>query len=364
MRLWSTTLLLAEYEGQMGNQTAQYHHLAGATTLSEVAEYRFPRLLGTLPGFHHSGDTASPDLSDIASQSSLEQSQLLQVTPDRHAETGSGPSTPDPRPESRTERDLPNYLLALNRRLNHSKAIRLSQDTHWPSFHTPADRHSIGALHEKTSEIYRLVMPLVATYYALVAKDPPKSREDERAIQAMFAADAMVARDAITAYQTMAHKIYGNENRVFQSCARPGFPFSPVLKFVDPQAAQPSTTPHVMTMFLAPFITEAEHHEAIRHISGVFAGFQDVPGLLIDASFPDIHVAAFWRRGPERDYFHEEMVRRGGDFRLLLTRIWGTIDYAAGRQGKELNPTQILGISLREYSRAQGEGMKLKNTRH
>ena len=125
----------------------------------------------------------------------------------------------------------------------------------------------------------------------------------------------------------------------------------------------PVTFPHIAKMFLAPFISEKEHYESIRFISGVFAGFESNPGLLLDAAFPDIHVAAFWRQGPERDYFIPEVERRGGDFKVLLTKIWGAID-GLQMHGTTLSPTVKLGISLKAYSEAQKAGLKLKNTRH
>ncbi|CCG83638.1 protein of unknown function [Taphrina deformans PYCC 5710] len=371
LRLWATVLLLAEYEGQLGNQEAQYQHLAGANTLGDGAELRFPRLLQAQA---HSGATGtmaakvtSPHNSDFSSQASS-QNHSSPTSPNREASNtaskADGPDTPTPVPESRTERDLPSYLLALNRRLNHSKAIRQSQDTHWPSFYTPADRHSIGVLHEKTSEGYKLIMPLLTRYYHIISTTPPSSVAEHQSILDLFSDQVAGARNFISDYQATCQEIYGSQSRVYQSVARPGFPFSPVIKFIDPQLAQPSSAPHIFTMFLAPFISKEEHYQAIRHISGVFAGFMETPGLMLDASFPDIHVAAFYRVGIERDYFLDEVHRRGGDFKVLLLRIWGTIDYLESVQGRPLTPGNILGISLREYSMAQAEGLKLKNTRH
>lgn len=362
LRLWSTVLLLTEYEAQMGNQEAQYQHLAGASTLSDGARYRFPRLSG--PESEDAG-RKSAGSSDTASVTSLESSKHNIAHDGSKALERSGSVTPHAQNETRTEKDLPNYLMALNRRLEHAKAIRLSCDTHWPPFYTPADRLSIGVLHEKTSELYRIIMPTVARYYESVAVRPPQSAAENATLLASFAEEVKLARKGIRDYQRLSFEIYGNDNKVFQSCAKPGFPFSPIIKFIDPQMAQPSTAPYMFLMFLAPFIPADEHREAIRHISGVFAGFQDNAGLLIDASFPDIHVAAFWRKGIERDYFAEEMDRRGGDFAILLKRIWGIIDHVEGTQhGRELSPTTILGISLREYRNAQAQGMRLKNTRH
>lgn len=132
------------------------------------------------------------------------------------------------------------------------------------------------------------------------------------------------------------------------------------------QSTNGSTHCHTSRLcpFLAPFISDEEHYEAIRYISGVFAEFEDVPGLQMDAVFPDLYVTAFWKRGIERDYFQREESRRQGDFIYVLKKIWGTIDYIEMTQGHPPNKTEVLGISFKEYKDARRRGLRLQRTRH
>lgn len=266
----------------------------------------------------------------------------------------------------RNERELPGYLMQLTQRLRHSSTICQSLDTEWPTFEQPPiERQSLGGLLEKSAECYAKVMPLVEEFYMKMAVAPPATPAEYMAMMGGFRHRVYEAKASIQEYRAMLSRVGGAESAVFNSCAEPGFPFSPVIKFVNPLMAQPTVISHVFILFLAPFISDAEHYEALRYTSGVFAGFEDVEGLKMDAAFPDIYVAAFWKRGIERLYFHREVYRRKGDFMYVINRIWDTVDYMTDlRGGQLLSPTEILGISLKEYRDAQARGLRLQHTRH
>lgn len=255
--------------------------------------------------------------------------------------------------------------MQLTQRLRHSSTICASLDTEWPAFQQPPiEQQALGGLLEKSAECYAYVMPLVEAYYTRLNTNRPKTAEEHDLIIQEFAPGVLAAKKSIKEYCQMLDPMTERNAGMFQSCAEAGFPFSPIIRFVNPHMAQPTVIPHIFVMFLAPFISDKEHYEAIRFISGVFAGFTDVAGLRMDAAFPDLYVAAFWKRGEERDYFRFEVENRSGDFPYVLGRIWGTIDYLEETENRLLSKTEILGISLREYRKAQAADMRLQHTRH
>lgn len=265
---------------------------------------------------------------------------------------------------SRSERQLPQYLLTLTKRLEQSRLIRKSYDTIWPVSYSPAERYGLGQLLDKVSGLYRAMMPVVTQYYERIQLIDPMDKEAYTSLMHELTPAVIQARQAITEYQARLDEYCGTEAQVYHSCAKPGFPFSPVLKFINPIMAQPMSTPYMFTLFLAPFNSHEAHYEALRYISAVFAGFDDTPGLQIDASFPDIHVAAFRKCGIERDYFAGVFERRGSAFRRVLSRIWSIIDALETAQDRSLSHVEILGISLQQDRQGQTGGLKLKNLRH
>lgn len=255
--------------------------------------------------------------------------------------------------------------MALTQRLRHSSTICESLDTEWPRFEKPPiERRSLGGLLEKSAECYALVMPLTEEFYTRMATDPPTTPERYGAMMGALGPRVLAARRSINEYREMLHLVAGSGSSVYQSCAAPGFPFSPIIKFVNPQMAQPTVIPFIFLIFLTPFLTEEEHAQTVRYISGVFAGFEEVPGLRMNAAFPDIYIAAFWKRGPERAYFFGEVERRKGDFMAVLNAIWGIVDGLEARTGRVPSNTEILGISLGVYRDAQKRGLRLSHTRH
>lgn len=337
---------MAEYEAALGNQKFQSQHVEGATTLSFVAAPRF----ALIDSIGQTANTNMSSSSDAASVKSSEHSTSRLVAP-----------TVKPR----NEQELPGYLMALTQRLRHSSTICESLDTQWPTFEQPPiERQSLGGLLEKSAECYAHVMPLIEDYYTRMALAPPTGPEDYMLMMQAYQPRAIAAKTSIIEYRQMLQEFTGPDCEIFQSCAEHGFPFSPIIKFINPQMAQPTVIPHVFILFLAPFVTDEEHYEALRYTSGVFAGFEDVLGLQMDAAFPDLYVAAFWKRGAERDYFQREVTRRQGDFMYVMKKIWGTVDYLELSQNRLLDKTEILGISLKEYRDAQSRGLKLQHTRH
>lgn len=304
LRIWATTLVLAEFEAQLGHKAGEDQHIEGATTLSFIAASRFTEIERDVP---------------------------------------------------RYERELPAYLAQYTQRLRHSSAITDSLHTVWPSFSRDhIEGNALGLLLEKSSECYALVMPLVERFYYTVPNLPP-ARIPEFMESLQPSAEA--AFQSIAEYSHMLDALHG-QNEVYSSCAVDPFPFSPIIIFVNPLMIQPTVIPHIFLMFLAPFRTAQQHAQSIRFISGVFAGFQYSKGLQLRSAFPDIYVASFWRRGPEREYFKHEMKRREGPFMVILRRIYETID----RQG--MTHIEVLGVALREYTRGQLEGLELQHTRH
>ncbi|BFZ58715.1 hypothetical protein PYCC9005_005780 [Savitreella phatthalungensis] len=316
LALWSATLMLAEVESFLGNQEALLMHVDAATRISYIATNRFEL------------ERDSPTDEQIE-------------------------STP------RNERELPSYLCQLTERLAHSSLITRSHDTQWPQFaHAPIQSQSLGGLLAKTAECYGHVMPLCEEFYTSYAADPSGVGE----LMVRLMPRAQEALRQISLYKAMLERMPGRE--VYLSCAEPGFAFSPVIRFVDPNMTQPSTIPYVFLLFLAPFIPESDMRAAIRYMSGVYAGFTD--NLKIDAAFPDLYVAAFWRRGEERDYFAQDMQRhRGPAFRHVIFSIWRIVDMLEdSRGGQELLLTETLGIALQQYKLAAMQGVKLCNVRH
>lgn len=339
---------MAEYEALLGNEHFQSQHVEGATTLSFVAASRFPI-----------GDTSAPSSSDQSMRGSIGAATTAGV------DALALPSSPKSLLEvPRNERELPGYLMALTQRLRHSSTIYESLDTEWPTFQQPPiERQSLGGLLEKTAECYAHVMPLVEEFYTRMSIAPPSDPQSYSEMMTSFEPRVLAAKISIAEYRQMHAELTGADE-VYHSCAEPGFPFSPIIKFINPQMAQPTVISHVFILFLAPFISDEEHYEALRYISGVFAGFEDVPGLQMDAVFPDLYVAAFWKRGIERDYFQQEESRRQGDFLFVLKKIWGTIDFIEMTQGRIPTKTEILGISFKEYKDARKRNLRLQHTRH
>lgn len=358
LKIWATVLLLAEYEGARGNSISQAQHLDGAVTLSQIATERF---------------LTEGDDYFANSQSNLVERLPLSLPPTNASAStiptlltpgSSAAVTPSGELVSRSERQLPQYLLTLTKRLEQSRSIRKSFDTEWPVFYSPAERNGLGSLLDKVSELYSVVMPVVTEYYERVQLIHPGDMKEYQNLMQELAPAVAQARLAIAEYRSLLDSYCGTDTQIYQSCAKPGFPFSPVIKFVNPIMAQPMSTPYMFTLFLAPFNSYDEQYESLRYISAVFAGFEDTPGLQIDASFPDIHVAAFWKPGLERDYFANDFQRRGPAFRSVLTRIWSIIDALGASQRRVLTYAEILGISLQQYRQGQMEGLKLKNLRH
>lgn len=321
LALWSAMLLLAEVESFMGNQETLMVHVDAATRLSYIAVGRFIK------------------------------------PPDR------GGTALEERP--RNERELPNYLTQLTQRLAHSSMITRSLDTDWPTFESPPIQgESLGGLLAKSAELYGHVMPLCEeffTRYAALREADALDATTVASLTAQLLPRAAEALRHIGIYKTMLERRDGRE--VYLNCAEPGFPFSPVIRFIDPNMAQPSTMPYVLTLFLAPFVPESEVREAVRYMSGVYAGFRE--NVKIDAAFPDLYVAAFWRRGWERDYFRAEMqTLRGEAFNAVTAEIWANVDGLELMLGRPLSATENLGIALQTYKKAAAQGVKLANVRH
>lgn len=355
---------MAEYEALLGNQQSQSQHVDGATTLSFIAANRFKMMPHTAEQTEASQpQQPMPDNRQPVDTGDSVDAQAPQQTVD-NAETVTAPVSPF---ESvpRNERELPAYLMALTQRLRHSSTICQSFDTHWPTLtQPPLEQQALGGLLQMSAECYAHVMPLVEEFYTRMSLVPPTSAESYMTFMAHFQPRVVAARESIAQYQAMLHRVTESENTVYYSCAEAGFPFSPVIHFVNPQLAQPTVIPYVFLMFLAPFISDAEHSEAIRFISGVYAAFDSVPGLKMDAAFPDLYVASFWKRGIERDYFQLEKRIRSRDFMYVIVRIWGTIDYLEMAESRSVNKTEVLGIALKEYRAAQAQGLHLQHTRH
>lgn len=353
-------MLLAEFENTRGNAIPQARHVDGAVTLSRIATTRF--ITEERVGYFDMAARTSVENSSIGSQP--ESSKSPTDNPGHETPQSSLSCIPKYTAKSQSERQLPQYLLTLTRRLEQSRSIRQSFDTEWPTFYSPAERNGLGALLDKVADLYRNVMPVVTAYYERVQTIMPGDKQQYLRLMQDLLPGVIKARNSIAEYQAMLDDYCGQDAQIYQSCAKPGFPFSPVLKFINPIMAQPLSTPYMFTLFMAPFTSQEEHHESLRYISAVFAGFDDTPGLQIDASFPDLHVAAFWRPGPEREYFTNDIKRRGIAFRTVLARVWGIVDAIGAAQNRTLSNAEILGISFQQYRQGQIEGLKLKNLRH
>lgn len=121
--------------------------------------------------------------------------------------------------------------------------------------------------------------------------------------------------------------------------------------------------PAVYICLLAPFVSDKDHTTSIRRISGIFAYMQDIEGLKSIEVVPDLFIAAFWKRGAERAFFHRDLVRRKGDFMLCLNLIWDSIDAIAESEKRLLSKVEILGIALDTYRSVMIQGFKLQHMR-
>jgi hypothetical protein len=267
LRVWATTLLLAEYEAQMGNQKIQSRHVEGATTLSFIATKRFAlQLSNSTSSSEASGPSESPpfhahqpssrSVKTASRVSSYPSSTAGQETPD-----SASPSDEAYKELPKNERELPAYLAQLTQRLRHSSTINESLDREWPVFQTPLiQRNALGGLLEKSAECYAHVMPLVEEFYTQMAISPPSTPESYYAFVMSFNHRVALAKQSIAEYCQMLDQIPLSDNEVYKSCAEDfSFPFSPVIKFANPLMAQPTTIPHIFLMFMAPFITQEEH---------------------------------------------------------------------------------------------------------
>lgn len=371
LRVWATTLLLAEYEAQMGNQAIQSHHVEGATTLSFIAASRFSLQTTTSAAIYDPMSSTStiptPLTTAMSSDTTLSSSYTSSVHSEASPDSTSSLEGTSAKILPRNERELPAYLAQLTQRLRHSSTINESLDQEWPMFENPPiERNALGGLLEKSAVCYAHVMPMVEEFYTMMSIAPPQTPESYHAFVMSFDSRVVAAKRSIAEYRYLLDQIPLSDNEIYKSCAEdPLFPFSPIIRFANPLMCQPTTIPHIFLMFMAPFITQHEHESCIRYISGVFAGFGYSKGLKLNSAFPDLYVAAFWRRGPERDFFAPETRRRAGAFMVVLDRIWGTIDYLQdSRGGIELGRVEILGIALKEYREAQMQGLRLQHTRH
>lgn len=360
MRIWATTLLLARYEDELGNQLVQAQHIEGATTLALIASVRFGNndtVSSSQQTPLYDSDFFLPDSENDRSEASymnktpLEQASSAQIEFDE-----SMPHTP------KNESELPTYLTTLTRRLRYASLICETIDISWPEFRSPTLHEStLEDLLEKSAECYAHVMPLIETFHTELANRFPTTATDRAVLVKHYQAQYQEARRCIDKYEMMFRRMQGPEFEV-QTKEDPDFHFSPRVVFASLYMAQPFVMPHIFMVMLAPFLTETEHSKAVRTATSVLAQLQSTPGSWTNAAWPDVFLAAFWLPGAERDHFVHDIRRRKGDWKLVVDKIWHTIDAITAEQGQRPDSGEILGIVLYEYRQAFLDGFKLQHT--
>lgn len=273
---------------------------------------------------------------------------------------GRNPKASDKRSISETL--LPGYLLDITRLRRDVSQTAQTIDVAWPRF-----KRSIGSqqvcqtLLDIAACAHSHVITLAQDFYTACGGNLRPHHADFISAIRIYGPRYLKAREVIDRYRRMLSDLSGPEYEVERGPAEPDFPFSPIIRFSNPHMAQISVLPDVYMCFLAPFITEQEHANSLRYFSGVLAHMQDIEGLQSNGSIPDIFLAAFWKPGPERAYFHKDLMRRKGDFMLCLTEIWRIIDTISLSEQRQVSSAEILGIALENYRSYMIEGFKLQH---
>lgn len=339
LKLWATTLLLAEYEAQQGNQRVRANHIDGATTLCFLIRERQTR-----------GPSQSPPEADDRSTSSTSNDCPDEATPDRS--------------ESRMPKQVSAYLQELTQRHRHSSTICLPIETEWPNFQrAESDKCVMTGLLSQSAECFAHCMQVIELYFNRLNNDPPQTEEEIATIKRSFAPQLSRARAHLAIYDNMLDDTRESAN-IYRSCSQLDVPFSPIIRFGNPHMVQAHLVPHVLKVLLCPFISPEEHEASLRFISGVYAGLESASEFQVDSAYPDIYIFAFWKAGSEREYFAAHISGRHQEFQRLIHRIWGIIDATEARSGHPLTSTDIVRLTMQEYKAAQTNAVSTGQARY
>lgn len=355
LRVWATSLFLAQYESILGNHEATARHVEGATTLCLIGTSRFAMQDWT-DSSTESSTIEAPRMLKFERHSSVGQSShahpdhvSADTAQDLHHEDHRSDCHWENQPRPLNERLLPGYLSNLTKLVRNSSLLTQSLDIAWPIFQQHQQEETLEILREKSAECFAHVFPLTENFYT----DPLVKRKltpaEYTAYIATYQARYVAAYDCIQQYRRLLSRLSGPQFDGLKSCAKSDFPFSPDIEFVNPHMAQVAVMPALYTIFLAPFVTDEDHEAAVRYVSAVFGSPTAVQGIDTIAVFPDVIVAAFWKVGEEREYFRAHLLKRQGIFVDILTRIWSDIDAMEKEEGHRPDKADILGIALNDF---------------
>ncbi|CCG84619.1 protein of unknown function [Taphrina deformans PYCC 5710] len=389
LRIWATTVLLAKLEDELGNLLTQAQHIEGATTLALIAKSRFGgQETMAVPSKTSSFDARRmcdvkmisiakhrhSDELDLEITSSLDctaTASSIANPPKRDIQKiakkipGHDPSHPQfiihnqDRPANET--GLPFYLMNLTRQLRHSSLLCETVDIDWSSsFSRPSDQVvRLEELLEKSAECYAYAIPLVDDFHAELF------RLDSTAYTYLtllehYQPRYLAARKCLDEYDAMLQRLTGPEYEVFSDMEH-DFPFGPRITFANLQFAQPYIITHVFRVLLAPFLSVEEHDKALRTSSAVLAELQAHESTWINSAWPELFLAAFWKRGAQRAYFSEDIRRRKGDWARVIKRIWHRIDSIEHHEHRPATKEEILCFALFEHRQIYLDGFKLQH---
>jgi hypothetical protein len=192
-------------------------------------------------------------------------------------------------------------------------------------------------------------MTICTDYHTIFELDPVRNAAQRERLVETFASPLKVTLEALDKYDQQLQHVLGRSWGIYQQCAKPDHPFPGTPTFANPMLVVPWYLPHVLKIFLAPFLSQEDYDSACRSAKGLYKALEEIgQESLYEHDFPDCFIAALWQRGVERDSMADSIARRGPLFHHVVGCVWAATD-SAEDIGMPMSKEAVLLLLMKTY---------------